>query len=317
MKFEESDTKILSGTSHPELTKEICNILGIEPMKASIGRFEDGEVKVKIEENTRGKNVFLINSLCSPVNDNIMETLITIDALKRASAKSITLVAPYLAYNRQDCKANPRVPISAKLLARILEKSGMQKLMTIDLHSAPTVGFFECNVDHLTAFYLFSDYIKSLNLENLTFLSPDIGRMKYTEKMANRFGNAEIAFIDKRRLGDSEVSLSAISGTIKGRNIFILDDMFVSCATLKQACMAAIKAGAKDIYVAATHGNFLPKSHNNLESISSYVKELIICNTIPIKKPLPIKTTILSVAPLLSEAIKRIVENRSVSELFK
>ena len=307
---------IVAGNSNMALTKEIVKYLKMPLSKAIVTVFSEGEIFVKIEENVRGKDVFIVQSTCPPVNDNLMELLILLDALKRASAKRITAVLPYFGYARQDRKDQPRVPITAKLVANLLTTAGADRVLTVDLHAGQIQGFFDIPVDHLFAVNTFVSYFKKLKIKNITVASPDVGGIKMARGYAKRL-DAPLAIVDKRRLSGDKAEVMNILGEedIKGRHVLIVDDLVATAGSLVEAAAALKKAGAKDVYAAITHPVLSGPAIQRIEK--SVLKKLLVTNTIPVedgKKHKKIK--VLSIAPLLAEAIKRIHNEESVSCLF-
>jgi ribose-phosphate pyrophosphokinase len=307
---------IFTGNSNPGLAKEIVKHLKMPLGKALVTTFSEGEIRVKIEENVRGKDVFIIQSTCPPPNRNLMELLILIDALKRASAKRITAVLPYFGYARQDRKDQPRVPITAKLVANLLTTAGSDRILTVDLHAGQIQGFFDIPVDHLYAVNTFVSYIEKLKLENIVVVSPDVGGIKMARAYAKRL-DAPLAIVDKRRVSgeDTEVMNILGEGEIKGRNALIIDDLVATAGSIIEAACALRKAGAKDIYAAITHPVLSGPAKERIGT--SKLKTLFVSNTIPINDTkVHKKIKVLSIAPLLAEAIKRIHREESVSSLF-
>jgi len=281
---------------------------------ALVGRFSEGEIKVKINEDVRGRDVFIIQSLCPPVNDNLMELLILIDALKRSSAYRITAVVPYYGYARQDRKDQPRVPITAKLIANLITAAGTDRVLTIDLHAGQIQGFFDIPLDHLFAVRVFIDYFENQKVRNLVVISPDVGGVKMARAYAKRL-NADLAVVDKRRMSDKKTEVMFIMGEVKGKNVLIVDDMIATASSLVEATEALKKNGAKDIYAAITHPILSGPAIERIKK--SNIKQLIVTNTIPIPKNKMIsKIKVLSIAPLLAEAINRIHNEESISVLF-
>ena len=244
--------KIFSGNANPQLAKEICKFLNIKLGSAFIGKFSEGEVRVRLGENVRGKDVFIIQPTCPPVNDNLMELLVMVDAVRRSSAKRITAVIPYFGYARQDRKDMPRVPITAKLVANILTAAGVNRVLTIDLHASQIQGFFDIPLDHLFAVKVLMEYFQKKKIKNLVVVSPDVGGIKMARAYAKRI-NASLAIVDKRRVDDKEAEAMNILGEVKGKNAVLVDDMIATAGSLVEAAQALKKAGAKDIYAAATH----------------------------------------------------------------
>lgn len=307
---------IFTGNSNPELAKEIVKYLKMPLGKAFVGSFSEGEICVKIEENVRGKDVFIVQSTCPPPNNNLMELLILIDALKRASARRITAVLPYFGYARQDRKDQPRVAITAKLVANLLTVAGADRILTVDLHAGQIQGFFDIPVDHLYAVTTFVNYFTKLKVKNLVAVSPDVGGIKMARAYAKRL-NSPLAIVDKRRISGEDTDVMNILGEeeVKGRNVLIIDDLVATAGSLVEAANALKKAGAKDIYAAITHPVLSGPAIKRIES--SLIKKIFVTNTIPLsdgKKHKKIE--VLSIAPLLAEAIKRIHNEESVSCLF-
>ena len=306
---------VFSGNAHPELAKNICKYLKIKLSDALVEKFSEGEIRVKINENVRGKDVFVVQPTCSPPNDNLMELLIMIDALKRSSALRITAVMPYFGYARQDRKDQPRVPITAKLVANLLTTAGANRILTMDLHAGQIQGFFDIPVDHLLAVGVFIDYFLELKLKDLVVVSPDVGGIKMARAYAKRL-SAALAIIDKRRESPEKIEVMHILGTVEGKNVIIVDDLIATGSSLFEAVQTLKKAKAKSIYAAITHGVLSGSSLERLDKCKD-LKELVITDSIPLddhKKHSRIR--VLSVADLLGEAIKRIHHEESVSSLF-
>ncbi|MFA4842962.1 MAG: ribose-phosphate pyrophosphokinase [Candidatus Omnitrophota bacterium] len=305
---------VFSGNANPELAKEICDYLEIELGKAMVARFSEGEIRVKIEQDVRGKDVFVVQPTCPPVNDNLVELLIIIDALKRASAKRITAVLPHYGYARQDRKDQPRVPITAKLVANIITVAGADRVLTIDLHAGQIQGFFDIPLDNLHAVNVFVDYFSKLGIRNLVVVSPDVGGIKMARAYAKRL-KAGLAIVDKRRISDKDAEVMHILGEVKGKNAVIVDDIVATAGSLVEAAAALKKAGAKDIYATITHPILSGPAMERVKKSS--IKELIVTNTIPVDKKKKLNNIkVLSIGPLLAEAIKRIHHEESVSCLF-
>lgn len=307
--------KFFTGNSNRDLAKNICDYLNIPLGIIQVRRFSDGEIFVEIGENVRGKDVFVMQSTCSPVNDNLMELLIIMDALRRASARRMTAVIPYYGYARQDRKVAPRVPISAKLVADLITAGGAKRVLTMDLHAAQIQGFFNIPVDHLFAAPVLLNYIKDHFQNDLVIVSPDVGGVERARAFAKRL-NAQIAIIDKRRDGPNSSEVMNIVGKVEGSNVIILDDMVDTAGTLAKASVALAEHGAKRIYACATHPVL---SGPALERImNSPMDQLVVTDTIPLTDPAKAspKIKVLSVAPLFGEAIKRIHQEESVSSLF-
>ncbi len=306
--------EIVSGTANLELADEICKELGKKRGGMLVSRFSEGEIHVKIEENVRGKDVFVVQPTSPPSNESLMELLIIIDALNRASAGRITAVVPYYAYARQDRKDQPRVPITAKLVANLLTVAGANRILTMDLHAGQIQGFFDIPLDHLFAVGVFVDYITALKLDNVVVVSPDVGGIKTARAYAKRLG-AGLAIVDKRRVSPEKAEAMNILGEVEGKNAFLVDDIIATGGSLIEAAGALKKAGVKKIYAAVVHGVLSGNAIANIEK--SIIEQLIITNTIPLEdhKKCP-KIKVLSVAPLLAEAIKRIHMEESISCLF-
>ena len=307
--------KIFSGNSNPKLSKKICDYLEIPLGKADVRTFSDGEVFVEIEENVRGMDVFVIQSTSSPGNDHLMELLIIMDALRRASADRITAVLPYYGYARQDRKAAPRTPISAKLVADLLTTAGANRILTIDLHAGQIQGFFNIPVDNLFALPVFLTYIKEHFGNDLVIVSPDAGGMERARAYAKRL-ESSLAMIDKRRTGPNMAEVMNIVGDVKGEKVVLVDDMVDTAGSLTQGAEALVAEGAREIYACCTHPVLSGSAIERLQK--SPVKELVVTDTIALRKEAQEcrKITALSIAELLGEAVKRIHEASSVSSLF-
>ncbi|MCM8757663.1 MAG: ribose-phosphate pyrophosphokinase [Candidatus Omnitrophica bacterium] len=306
---------VFTGNAHPQLAKDICKHLKIHLGDALVSRFSEGEIRVKINENVRGKDVFLIQPTCPPPNENLVELLIILDALKRASASRITAVIPYFGYARQDRKDQPRVPITAKLVANLLTVAGANRVLTVDLHAGQIQGFFDIPLDHLYAVGIFIDYFKKLKLKNLVVVSPDVGGIKMARAYAKRLG-ADLAIIDKRRTSPEKAEAIHILGDVKNKNAVIVDDLIATGVSLIEAVKALKESKTKDIYAAITHGVLSGNAIENIDKCKD-LKELVITDTIPLddhKKHPRIK--VVSIAPLLAEAIRRIHFEESISALF-
>lgn len=320
---------IVSGSANPKLAKDIANVLKVKLGDVLVSRFSEGEIRLKVNDNVRGKDVFVIQPTCPPVNENLMELLILLDALKRASAYRITAVIPYYGYARQDRKDQPRVPITAKLVANLLTIAGANRVLTMDLHAGQIQGFFDIPLDHLFAINVFVDYISKLRLDNLVVVSPDVGGIKTARAYAKRL-SAGLSIVDKRRISPEKSEVMHILGEVEGRDALIVDDLVATGGSLIEAASAIKKAGAKDIYAAISHGVLSGSAIENIQK--SQIKKLLITDTIPFKNskkasnptridhPIPLKNgskiAVLSVAPLLADAIKRIHKEESVSSLF-
>lgn len=294
------------------LSKKIAGYLGKELGKIDVCKFSDGEICVKIEENVRGKDVFLIQSTCPPVNENLMELLIMLDAFRRASPRRITAVLPYYGYARQDRKDQPRVPITAKLVANLLVSAGANRILTMDLHAPQIQGFFDIPVDHLFAAPVIIQYLIKKKLKNPVLVAPDVGGVKIARAFAKRL-SASLAIVDKRRISPDAVEVMHVIGDVKNCEAIIVDDVVSTGGTLIEAAEILMKHGAKEVYASCTHAVFSGKAIEKIEN--SLIKELIVTDTIPQYQTLD-KIKILSVAELLGEAIKRIHLETSVSSLF-
>jgi ribose-phosphate pyrophosphokinase len=307
--------RVFTGSANPKLAEDVCSALGIPLGEAEVGRFPDGETKIRILEDIRGRDVFIVQPTCPPVNDHLIELLVLIDAARRASAKRITAVVPYFGYARQDRKHEGRVPITAKLVANMITTAGADRIMCVDLHADQIQGFFDIPMDHLSAAPVQIQHIKDLGLTNLTVLSPDLGRTKMTERFARRL-NATLAVIEKRRTNnDEQVVKGHVVGEIKGRDALIVDDMITTGGSVVQAVETALEYGARNVLVSVTHPVFSGRAYERLSGLP--VKELSACDTIELrKKPEKLNVQVLSIAPLLAEAIKRTHLNESVSKLF-
>jgi len=306
---------IFSGNSNGSLAGDICKYLDVKLGNASVDKFSDGEIRVKINENVRGHDVFVVQSTCAPTNTYLMELLIMIDALRRASAQRITAVLPYFGYARQDRKDQPRVPITAKLVANLLTVAGADRVLTVDLHAGQIQGFFDIPLDHLYAFTIFAEYIKKLKLgKEVVIVSPDVGGIKTARAYAKRM-RCGLAIVDKRRIDDKKAEAMHIMGNVKGKHAVIVDDMVATAGSLVEAVEAIKKAGALEVYATITHPVLCGPAIDRLKK--SKLKEMIVTDTIPLQAQKTMKNMkVLSVAPLLGEAIERIHEEESISVLF-
>jgi len=306
---------LFGGTSNPTLTLEVCNYLEVAPGKITTKTFSDGETQVEIGENVRGRDAFILQSTCTPVNDNLMQLLIIMDALKRASAKRITAVVPYYGYGRQDRKVKPRVPITAKLVADLITVAGANRVVSIDLHAGQIQGYFNIPVDNIFAAPILLEYIQTNFQNNLVIVSPDAGGVERARAFAKRL-NASLAIIDKRREAPNVAEAMNIIGEVEGKTAVILDDMVDTAGTLAQAAMALNTRGTIGIHACCTHPVLSGPAIERIEE--SAIDSLFITNTIPLndKAKNCKKITVLSVAELLGETIKRIYNSHSVSTLF-
>ncbi|MBP1711682.1 MAG: ribose-phosphate pyrophosphokinase [Deltaproteobacteria bacterium] len=307
--------RVFSGNANVPLAQKICQKLGVSLGQANVTTFSDGETRVEINENVRGMDVFIIQSTCTPVNVTLMELLIMIDAMKRASADRITAVVPYYGYARQDRKVAPRAPISAKLVADLITTAGAQRLLSMDLHAGQIQGFFNIPVDNLFATPVLIDYMKKNYQDDTVVVSPDTGGVERARAFGKRLG-ASLAIIDKRREGPNEAQVMNIIGNIKGKRVIILDDMVDTAGTVVQAANALTEAGALEVSVCCTHPVLSGPAVDRIES--SNIKEFIVTDTIPLSEKAASckRMKILSVSGLLSEAVRRIYYNDSVSSLF-
>jgi len=307
--------KIFSGSSNPQLTEKICRYLDVPVGGAKIERFPDGEKMIKCEDDVRGKDCFIVQSGCEPVDANLVELLIFLDCLKRASASRVTAVIPYFGYARQDRKDEGRVPITAKLVANLITTAGADRVLAMDLHAAQLQGFFDIPVDHLFAEPVLSKYFQNKKIEKLTIVSPDIGNMKRAARYVEHL-NGELAIIHKRRVNGKEVQFGEIIGTVKGRNVLMCDDMISTAATMCIAAELVKKQGANKIFIGATHGIFSDKAVENIAD--SPIDEVVVTDTIPLRENVKkIKNLkVLTVSEILGEAIKRIHKNESISAMF-
>lgn len=309
--------RVFSGNANKQLYKEIVSNLGIPEGKIYVGRFADGEVEVKIEENVRGKDCFIVQPTCPPVNENLMELLIIIDALRRASAARITSVIPYFGYARQDRKSEPRVPITSKLVANLLVSSGTNRILTIDLHAGQIQGFFDIPVDHLYATPVFLEYFNNHNdfrdRQSVVVVSPDAGGVERARAFAKRL-DVPLAIVDKRRPSPNQAEVLNIIGDVKDKIAVVFDDIIDTGGTIIKVVERLKKEGAKKVYAVCTHAVLSMKAEEKVKN--SLLEKLIVTNTIPIGEKKNEKIEVLSVAKLLAEAIKRIHFNTSVSELF-
>lgn len=307
--------KLFTGNSNRALAEEIATVLNMPVGDATVSTFSDGEIMVHVNENVRGSDVFVIQSTCMPVNNNLMELLIMIDALKRASSGRITAVIPYYGYARQDRKAAPRVPISARLVADLLTAVGIHRVLTIDLHAGQIQGFFDIPVDHLYATPVLTQYVKKEYVNDLVIVSPDAGGVERARAFAKRL-NASLAIIDKRRERANVSQVMHVIGDVKDKNAVLIDDMIDTAGTITQAAVALRENGTRSVFAACSHAVLSGPALDRIND--SPLKEVIVTNTIPMDNNLEKckKLKVLSVAPLLGDAIKRIHEETSVSSLF-
>ena len=313
--FLNDNLKIFSGSSNPVLAGDVCKYLGIPLGGAKIDRFPDGEKVIRVEDDVRGRDCFVLQSTCEPVDEHLVELLIYLDCLRRASASRITAVIPYFGYARQDRKDEGRVPITAKLVANMITTAGANRVLAIDLHAHQLQGFFDIPVDHLAGELVLNKYFRDLKINNLTVVSPDVGNMKTASRYAAHLGG-DLAIVHKRRLSGSKVEAQEIIGEVRGRNILMCDDIIATAGTVCSAAALVKERGAEKVYIGATHGVFAPQALERLAKAP--IDGVVATDTIPLnkmsKKISNIK--ILSVAAMLGEAIKRIHRNESVSNLF-
>ncbi|MCK5081520.1 MAG: ribose-phosphate pyrophosphokinase [Candidatus Omnitrophica bacterium] len=306
---------LFTGNSNPELAKSICERLDISLTNVLVSQFSEGEIRVEIKENIRGKDVFIIQSTCPPTNDNLMELLILIDAARRASADRITAVLPYYGYARQDRKDQPRVPITAKLVANLIVAAGATRVLTMDLHASQIQGFFDIPVDHLYGINSLCEYFDDKKLKNLVVVSPDVGGIKMARAYAKRL-SAGFAIVDKRRNSPESISVMHILGNVKGKNAILVDDICATAGSLIEAIAALKKKGVQEVYAAISHGILSGKALERIKKCKE-LKELVITNSIPLSKEKQIsKIKHVSIASLLAEAIRRIHDEESISCLF-
>ena len=311
-----NNIKIFTGNSNVALVEKVCDYLSIPLGNATVGRFPDGEIDVKVDEDVRGSDIFIIQPTCSPVNDSLAELLILIDCFKRASSARITAVLPYYGYARKDRKDEGRVPITAKLVANLITEAGADRVLTMDLHAAQIQGFFDIPVDHLLAFPVISEYYREKDLSDFVVVSPDVGGIKIARQYSNHL-NMRLAVVDKRRMGPEEIEVGFVIGDVEGRNAIIIDDLIATGGSICQAARVLKEKGAKDIYVGATHPVLCGAAVEKLSEAP--IKEIAVTDTIPLSdhaKSLGTKIKVLSVSSLLGEAIKRIHTNMSISSMF-
>lgn len=306
---------IFSGTAHPQLTQKICEYLNISQGTVHIGRFPDKEIDIKVESDVRGADVFIVQPTCCPANENLMELLILIDCLRRASANRITAVIPYYGYARKDRKDEGRVPITAKLVANLLTTAGVNRVLTVDLHAEQIQGFFDIPVDHLLAGSVFIPYFQSLRIPDLVVVSPDVGSIKQARAYAKQL-DGNLAIVDKRRESAERVSSLNIIGDVNGKNALLVDDMISTGGSIAEACKFVKNQGAKKIYVCATHPVFCGDAVAKLEQLD--IEEIVVSDSIPIPPSKCLKNLkIISLAQILGECIRRVNNSESVSYLFQ
>ncbi|MFC1707429.1 ribose-phosphate diphosphokinase [Planctomycetota bacterium] len=308
------DLCLITGTAHPVLAERIAEYLGIRVGDVTVGRFPDGEINVKVNCDVRGADCFIVQSTCEPVNENLMELLILVDCLKRSSAKRVTAVIPYFGYARQDRKDEGRVPITAKLVANMLERSGVDRVLTIDLHAAQIQGFFDIPVDHLYASAVTIPYFREQRIRDLVVASPDVGSSKMAFSYCKQL-NGRLAMVEKRRVSAEETHVQFVIGDVEGKNIILTDDMIATGGSIIDAARVLREKGAREVYLCATHAVLAGNACQRLKKAD--VKEIVITDTVPLNGKLKDdRVRVVTVANLLGEAIRRIHSNESVSYLF-
>ncbi|GMU23130.1 MAG: ribose-phosphate pyrophosphokinase [Phycisphaerae bacterium] len=315
--FEPSGIKVFGGSSNPELVNRVCASLKVPVGQAHVGRFPDGETIIKLDDDVRGRDCFVVQSSCPPVNENLMELLIFIDCLRRASARRITAVIPYFGYARQDRKAEGRTPITAKLVANLITQAGAHRVLAMDLHADQIQGFFDLPVDHLTAMPVIAQHVVSLRLQDTVVVSPDVGNVKQASVYKDRLGTG-LAIIEKHRLTGDTTKASRVIGDVGGKTVLMFDDMITTGGTATEAMRILRNHGAKRFLLAATHAVLAGPALDRL--VSANIDWVLVTDTIPlgegVRERLP-QIQVLSVAPLLGEAIRRIHCNASVSAMFQ
>jgi ribose-phosphate pyrophosphokinase len=317
MTDDSDNLKIFAARSNPALAQRVCDYLQIPLGRGNTELFPDGELMIRIEEDVRGRDCFVVQSTCHPVNAHLMELFIWIDTLKRASAGRVTAVIPYFGYARQDRKDSGRTPITAKLVANLIERAGADRVVTVDLHAPQVQGFFDIPVDHLNAGPIIGSWLKSLNLKDPVFVSPDVGNVKRAQVYANMLGG-ELCIIDKRRQSGSDIVAAHIIGDVRGKTVLMTDDMITTAGTVVKACDILRANGAGEIYISATHGVFAGPAMQRLTACP--FTKLAVTDTVPINDrcdAIKDRFEVLSVAEMVGEAIHRIHHNKSVSALFK
>ena len=307
------EMKIVTGTAHPRLVADICAYLGVPPCDTTVSSFPDGETFVKINENIRGRDVFIVQPTCPPTNQNLMELLILVDAARRSSAARVTAVIPFFGYARQDRKDQPRVPITAKLVANLLVAAGVQRMLTMDLHAQQLQGFFDIPVDHLYALPVMMNYLHDLGLGDLVVVSPDVGGVKMASAYAEAL-KAGLAIVVKRRLSATEIEAVTVIGDVEDKNVILVDDLTETAGTLVGAARILRDQGARDIYAGVSHSVLTDLAVERLRN--SEIKELITTDSVPVRTDVDSRVKVLSVAELLGEGIRRIHDDESVSSLF-
>jgi ribose-phosphate pyrophosphokinase len=309
--------KVFTGRANPQLAQKICDYLQLPLGRGRTEWFPDGELIIRVEEDVRGRDCYVVQPTCHPVNAHLMELFIWIDTLRRASAQRVTAVIPYFGYARQDRKDEGRTPITAKLVANLLERAGADRVVSVDLHAAQVQGFFDIPVDHLNASPVLGKWLKSLKLTNRVYVSPDVGNVKRAQVYANQFGG-DISIIDKRRKSGTETKAVHIIGEVADKNVLMVDDMITTAGTVTEACKILRANGAKEIYIAATHAVFAPPAMERLAACD--FTKIAVTDTIPIGNRADVikdRLVVLTIADLVGEAIHRIHHNESISALFK
>jgi len=311
-----NELTVFTGNGNPELAKRICDYLGISIGDASVRRFPDGEINLKIDQDVRGRDVFIVQPTCPPVNENLMELLVMTDAARRSSARRITAVIPYYGYARKDRKEEGRVPITAKLVANMITVAGVDRVLAVDLHATQIQGFFDIPLDHLFSIPVLAEYFKEMNLPDLVICTPDVGGIRMARAFAGTL-KAGLAVVDKRRVSPDVAEVGFVIGDVKDRNVLLVDDMISTAGSLTVAANVLKENGAKAIWAAAAHGVFCGPARERLEG--SCIDRLVVTDTIPLNekgRALGERITVLSISKLLGEAIRRIHMNLSVSSLF-
>jgi ribose-phosphate pyrophosphokinase len=314
--LQQDDMKILTGNGNPALAQRVCDYLGLPLGDVTVSRFPDGEINVKINEDVRGRDIFIMQPTCPPVNENLMELLVMVDAARRSSARRITAVIPYYGYARKDRKEEGRVPITAKLIANLLVVAGVDRVLALDLHATQIQGFFDIPVDHLFSFPVLAKYFRDRAIEDLVVASPDVGGIRMARAFAGTL-NAGLVVVDKRRISPEESSVGFIIGEVAGKNVLLVDDMITTGGSLCNAAQALRDAGAKAIYAAAAHAVLCGPAPERL--LKSVLSEIVVTDSIPLDekaRALGDRVRVLSVDQLLGEALRRIHINESVSSLF-
>jgi ribose-phosphate pyrophosphokinase len=314
MVFRNPELKIFSGTAHKQLAQRICAHVGVELGDATVTSFPDGETFVKINENIRGRDIFIVQPTCPPTNQNLMELLIMVDAARRASARRITAVIPFFGYARQDRKDQPRVPITAKLVANLLTAAGVNRVLTMDLHAQQIVGFFDIPVDHLYAAPVMIRHLKSMNLEDVVVVSPDVGGLKMAQAYSQALGTS-LAIVAKRRKSPTEIEAVSVIGEVEGKRIFLIDDLTETAGTLCSAAKLLKESGAREIFAGVSHAVLSDLAIERLKK--SEIRELICTTSVPVRSGEGFPITTLCIAELMGEGIKRIHDDESVTSLFK